>query len=171
MQLCAGRAPSLQHARAVGRRGHLQRPLQTGVKSGGGRSQLFLHVLPKQSRRMRGGGRNAHKERSLFPQDKEGPRKRILTHPHLPTVTKVKDLVSESMRWVTGVWWGKQRMLETGVPSSPFSPALEENRLGPGERAPGAGAGVSNHWSASPKTSFCLRFMFSKSKAEPTMRL
>lgn len=35
--------------------------------------------------------------------------------PPSQTDAKVKDLVSESMRWMTGMWWGKQRMLEIGV--------------------------------------------------------
>lgn len=163
--------PLLSNTQEVeGGGGGISKGHYSGSKSSGGGSQLFLRVLPIRNRRIRGRGEETQTRRgTLFSQDKEGPRKRILANPPpiSQTITKIKDLVSESMRWVTGMWWGKQRMLETGVPSHARLPSPG------GEQGRGVwGWGrVSNHWSASPKTSFCLRFMFSKSKAEPAMRL
>ena len=35
------------------------------------------------------------------------------------------------MKWVTGMWWGKQRMLETGMPSHAHLPSpQEQTRIG-----------------------------------------
>lgn len=135
-------------------------------KSGGGRSQLVLHVLPRQSRRIRGEGkRHAQRKEPSFPSIRKGQGRDAIQPPISQTIAKVKDLVSESMRWVVGMWWGKQRCWERGARPH-ISPALQDA----GGAARGL-AGLSSHWSASPKTSFCLRFMFSKSKAEPAMRL
>lgn len=62
MQFCAGRAPSFQHTRVGGgRQGASPKATTMGVKSSEGRSQVFLHVLHEQSRRMGGG---THKEKN-----------------------------------------------------------------------------------------------------------
>lgn len=45
-----------------GEAGGISKGHYNGGKSSGGRSQLFLHVLPKQSRRM--GGGDTHKEKN-----------------------------------------------------------------------------------------------------------
>lgn len=126
-----------------GEAGGISKGHYNGGKSSGGRSQLFLHVLPKQSRRMGGGGHTQGEEPS-FPRIRRGQERGCYPTPISQTITKVKDLVSESMRWVMGMWWGKQRMLETGLPSHTVSPALEENRDGGrGQWAAGARGGGS----------------------------
>lgn len=131
MQFCAGRAPSFQHTRVGGgRQGASPKATTMGVKSSEGRSQVFLHVLHEQSRRM--GGGHTQGEEPSFPRIRRGQERGCYPTPISQTITKVKDLVSESMRWVMGMWWGKQRMLETGLPSHTVSPALEENRDGGG---------------------------------------
>lgn len=82
MQLCAGRAPSFQHTRElVGGGGGISKGHYSGVKSGGGRSELFLPVLPKESRRIRGGGGGKTHTRGTLFKDKGGPRKRMLSKP------------------------------------------------------------------------------------------
>lgn len=83
--------------------------------------------LPNRAEELGVGGETRTRRGTPFSQNKEGPRKRILTNPPprpvSQTITKVKDLVSESMRWMTGMWWGKHKMLETGVPSHAHLPS------------------------------------------------
>lgn len=125
-----------------GEAGGISKGHYNGGKSSGGRSQLFLHVLPKQSRRM--GWGHTQGEEPSFPRIRRGQERGCYPTPISQTITKVKDLVSESMRWVMGMWWGKQRMLETGLPSHTVSSALEENRDGGrGQWAAGARGGGS----------------------------
>lgn len=108
MQLCAGRAPSLQHARELvgGGRGHLQRPLQVGVRAVGAEVSFSSTFFPKQAKESGVEEEETHtRKRTAFSQNKEGPRKRMLSNPPHPvsqTIAKVKDLVSESIRRATG---------------------------------------------------------------------
>lgn len=78
-----------------GGRGHLQRPLQW---SKGDRSQ-FASVLPEH--RITGG--ETHREMDPFPRTRKGREEERYPTPISQTITRVKDLVSESMRWVTGM--------------------------------------------------------------------
>lgn len=101
-------------------------------KSGGGRSQLFLHVLPRQSRRIRGEGkRHARRKEPSFPRIRKGQGRDAIQPPISQTIAKVKDLVSESMRWVVGMWWGKQRCWKQGCcRTSPWPCRTQEGRRG-----------------------------------------
>lgn len=51
-----------------GEAGGISKGHYSGIKSGGGRSQLFLCVLPKQSRRIRGRGKKHTQEEPSFPR-------------------------------------------------------------------------------------------------------
>lgn len=112
-----------------GGRGHLQRPLQWGLRAV--RVEVRFSSMSFTNRAEEWGGDTQGEEPS-FPRIRRGQERGCYPTPISQTITKVKDLVSESMRWVMGMWWGKQRMLETGLPSHTVSPALEENRDGGG---------------------------------------
>lgn len=126
----------------VGEAGSISKGHYSGGKSSGGRSQLFLHVLPKLEQKNWGRGkRHTQGEESSFPRIRKGQKRGCYPTPISQTIAKVKDLVSESMRWVMGMWWGKQRMLERGVPSHTISPALENrHRSGRGQQGLGEGS-------------------------------
>lgn len=61
------------HKRWWGEAGGISKGHYSGSKSSGGRSQLFLHVLPIQSRRIRGQGKKHRQgEEPSFPRIRKG---------------------------------------------------------------------------------------------------
>lgn len=136
-----------------------------GKSSEGGAEVSFPSAFfPDRAEEVRVGERHKHEERSLFCRIRAG-RERRYRSPAPPSPKPSRRLRIWSVNRCGGCrecGWG------SGGCRRQACPALED-RLRCGERAPGPRG--RNHWSASPKTSFCLRFMFSKSKAEPAMRL
>lgn len=125
-----------------GRQGASPKATTMGVRAVGAEFSFSSTSFPNRAEEW--GGTHTQGEEPSFPRIRRGQERGCYPTPISQTIAKVKDLVSESMRWVMGMWWGKQRMLETGLPSHTVSPALEENRDGgQGQWAAGARGGGS----------------------------
>lgn len=167
MQFCAGRAPSFQHTRVGGgRQGASPKATTMGVSAVGTEvsfsSTSFLNRAEEW-------GWGTQGEPS-FPRIRRGQERGCYPTPISQTITKVKDLVSESMRWVMGMLWGKQRMLETGLPSHTVSLALEENRGGGegcGQQGLGEGASAITGQLLQRRHSVCASCSQSQRQSQP----
>ena len=176
MQFCAGRVPSLQHLRVGGGDGYLQRPLHLGLRAVGvgvsfsstpsqtaklgvhdahthahtcthAHTRTYTHVHTRTRARTHTHTHTHTHTKFSFPRTRTDQERGYYPTPISQTITKVKDMVSESnqLRWVIGMWWGEAEDAGNRDAQPYHLPCPREGHTSWGEGNRGWRRGVSNH--------------------------